>query len=177
MPEVGYFDRDELLATPPVPSIPGRPRQRPRLGIWRRVRFVVGHAFGSVAGAVFELLTKSIGKNYRGEVWTNWYRKRLYSGILTLAYMREKLNRANLHSTYPAGYKVGFQPDGLAPPDGVTHFRTADGSWNNLDDPKEGAAGTRFAAQRRQLGDQAGRRRGVAVAESPLDQPRAPHAG
>ena len=145
VPEVGYFDRDTLLGAPPVPSIPGRPRQRPRIGIWRRVRFVVGHAVGSVAGAVFELLTKSIGRNYRGEVWTNWYRKRLYSGILTLAYMREKLNRDNLHSTYPAGHKVGFQPDGLAPPDGVTHFRTADGSWNNLDDPKEGAAGTRFA--------------------------------
>src|SRR3984957_978280 len=30
------------------------------------------------------------------------------------------------------------------PPLGVTHFRTADGSWNNLTDPKEGAAGTRF---------------------------------
>ena len=26
----------------------------------------------------------------------------------------------------------------------MTHFRTADGSWNNLADPKEGAAGTRF---------------------------------
>ena len=26
----------------------------------------------------------------------------------------------------------------------MTHFRTADGTWNNLDNPKEGAAGTRF---------------------------------
>ncbi len=145
VPDVGYFDRDELLSAPPIPSIPGRPKRTLHIGLWRRVRFVVGHTVGSLAGAMFELLIKSIGKNYRGEVWTNWYRKRLYSGILTLAYMREKLNRENLHSTYPSGCNVGFQPDGLAPPDGVTHFRTADGSWNNLDDPKEGAAGTRFA--------------------------------
>ena len=26
----------------------------------------------------------------------------------------------------------------------MTHFRTADGTWNNLGNPKEGAAGTRF---------------------------------
>ena len=39
---------------------------------------------------------------------------------------------------------IGFQPGGLTPPEGVTHFRTADGSRNNLDDPREGAAGTRF---------------------------------
>jgi hypothetical protein len=26
----------------------------------------------------------------------------------------------------------------------VSHFRTADGTWNNLENPKEGAAGTRF---------------------------------
>ena len=99
---------------------------------------------GSVGGVVFEFLTNTFGKKYSGEVWTNWYRKRLYTGILTLAYMREKLNRDNLMSTYPAGKKIGFIPEGLARPNGVTHCRTADGSWNNLDDPKEGAAGTRF---------------------------------
>ena len=58
--------------------------------------------------------------------------------------MRERLNAHNLGSTYPAGTLVGFQPPGQKPPPGVTHFRTADGSWNNLADPKEGAAGTRF---------------------------------
>ena len=58
--------------------------------------------------------------------------------------MREQLNAHNLISTYPPGKLVGFQKPGQRPPPGVTHFRTADGSWNNLADPKEGAAGTRF---------------------------------
>ena len=39
---------------------------------------------------------------------------------------------------------MAFQSEGQTPPQGVTHFRTADGSWNNLANPMEGAAGTRF---------------------------------
>jgi len=50
----------------------------------------------------------------------------------------------NLRSTYPPGELIGFVEAGLTQPPGVTHFRTADGTWNRLDDPKEGAAGTRF---------------------------------
>jgi hypothetical protein len=143
VPDIRYFDRDELLAVPPTPPLPAPPSDRP-VSLWGRVRYLVGHAIGSVGGGILGWLTDLLGKNYRDEVWTNWYRKRLYTGILTLAYMRERLNSENLKSTYPRGAKVGFQPDGLTPPEGVTHFRTADGSWNNLDDPKEGAAGTRF---------------------------------
>ncbi len=143
VPDIRYFDRDTLLGAPPTPLLPAPPTSR-RVDLWRRLRYVVGHAIGSIGGGIMGWLTDLVGKNYRDEVWTNWYRKRLYTGVLTLAYMREKLNRENLKSTYPGGAKVGFQPDGLTPPEGVTHFRTADGSWNNLDDPKEGAAGTRF---------------------------------
>ncbi|TMA13298.1 MAG: peroxidase [Deltaproteobacteria bacterium] len=77
-------------------------------------------------------------------MWTNWYRRSMTLGILTLAYMREQLNKKNLKNTYPPGTLTGFQTAGQIPPEGVTHFRTADGSWNNLANPKEGAAGTRF---------------------------------
>ena len=143
VPDIRYFDRDTLLGAPPAPPLPTPPTSRP-VSLWRRIRYWLGHAIGSVGGAILGWLTDLVGKNYRDEVWTNWYRKRLYGGVLTLAYMREKLNRENLKSTYPGGTNVGFQRDGLTPPDGVTHFRTADGTWNNLADPKEGAAGTRF---------------------------------
>lgn len=143
VPDVVHFQRDALLDLPPDPGLPTPlPEQPPSLR-WR-IRYAVGHAIGTVGGGVMRALTPLVGKRYSSGVWTNWYRKRLYTGILTLAYMREQLNSRNLRSTYPTGAKVGFLPDGLQRPEGVTHFRTADGTWNNLEDPKEGAAGTRF---------------------------------
>src|SRR5262249_46595810 len=92
----------------------------------------------------WDTATRTLGRDYSSEVWTNWYRKRLSKGILTLAYMRDKLFHDNLRSTYPPDVKTGYAPAHLEQPRGVTHFRTADGSWNRLDNPKEGAAGTRF---------------------------------
>ncbi len=95
----------------------------------------------------FNGATRAIGWfGYRDAVWTNWYHRPKLLGILTLAHMRDKLNEHNLETSYPKdGNLTGFQkPGALEPPPGVTHFRTADGSWNNLADPKEGAAGTRF---------------------------------
>ena len=77
VPDVHYFDRDELLGPPPPPSLPKPPRRRFRLGIWRRVRYLAGHAIGRIGGGIMSWLTGLVGKNYRGEVWTNWYRKRL----------------------------------------------------------------------------------------------------
>ena len=76
-------------------------------------------------------------------MWTDWYDKPISTAILTLAYMRSKLFHDNLKSTYPPGVNRGSRRP-ASPPLGVSHFRTADGSWNRLDDPKEGAAGTRF---------------------------------
>ncbi len=143
VPELHFFDAETLLAPPPEPRLP-TPRRVPPDPHWRRVRYLVGHGVGSIGGAVFETLTRVVGRSYSSEVWTNWYRKKLFSGVLTLAHMREKLLRDNLKSTYPPDVKTGFAPAQLTPPVGVTHFRTADGTWNNLDNPKEGAAGTRF---------------------------------
>ena len=66
-----------------------------------------------------------------------------------------------------------FAPAGLTPPEGVTHFRTADGSWNNLDNPKEGAAGTRFPRNVANSADPASDRRGAADPQPAPDQPQA----
>jgi hypothetical protein len=106
----------------------------------------VADGFGAVATVLMNALTHAWGwvAGYRDAIWTNWYRRLLVPAVLTLAYMRERLNARNLVSTYPPGALTGFQKEGQTPPRGVTHFRTADGSWNNLADPMEGAAGTRF---------------------------------
>jgi len=91
-------------------------------------------------------LIERVGRKFGhpAKVWTDWYHHCWEVGVLILAYMREQLNAHNLISTYPHGELVGFQKPGQRPPLGVTHFRAADGSWNNLADPKEGAAKTRF---------------------------------
>ena len=148
VPEQYYFDRDQLLApsriddaTLPSPPPPPRPPRR----LARILRFF-GRIFGAVVTVLMNSVTYLCGTifGYRDRVWTNWYRRPSIMAVLTLAYMREKLNKKNLKNTYPPGSLVGFQEKGQTPPQGVTHFRTADGSWNNLKNPKEGAAGTRF---------------------------------
>ena len=120
---------------------------KPRRVIWpERLRREIGTALGAIVTFVVNAATDLWGEiaGYKSRVWTNWYRRSLVKGVLTLAYMRDKLNKNNLVNTYPQGSLTGFQQAGQTPPQGVTHFRTPDGSWNNLSNPKEGAAGTRF---------------------------------
>lgn len=147
VPELYYFDREKLLAKASVPegALP-TPLPPTRPNLFNRMRIRLGNAIGVVASVLMGSATRIYGRlaGYRDTVWTNWYRRPFVFAILTLAYMREQLNTHNLKNTYPKGTLTGFQPQGETPPPGVTHFRTADGTWNNLDDPKEGAAFTRF---------------------------------
>ncbi len=148
VPDLHYFDRETLLAPPMLPAntLPEPLPPGPGHGFIGRVRVAIGDFLGEVITVVMHVVTQVWGRiaGYRDAVWTNWYHRPQMLGILTLAYMRDKLNADNLGTSYPQGALTGFQPEGQQPPPGVTHFRTADGSWNNLQDPKEGAAGTRF---------------------------------
>jgi hypothetical protein len=146
VPDLHYFDRAALLAAPARPALPVPLASPPAPGLLQRSRIALGNAVGAASSSLMHHVTQMFVRvaGYRDAVWTNWYRRSMSLGILTLAYMRDQLNTRNLKSSYPAGALIGFQARGLTPPPGVTHFRTADGSWNNLADPKEGAAGTRF---------------------------------
>jgi hypothetical protein len=148
VPPLQYFDRDTLLAPSAVKDgdLPTPPPPLPDPTGLRTLHRDIGNALGAVATVIVEAVTQLWGwlAGYRDRIWTNWYHRPVALAVLTLAYMREKLNAHNLGTSYPPGSLVGFQTPGLPPPVGVTHFRTADGSWNNLRDPKEGAAGTRF---------------------------------
>ncbi len=148
VPDVYYFERGPLLQPPTIEAgvLPAPPPPPPPPGGIMQIRTALGNGLGEVATAIMEFLSRSWGSiaGYRDRIWTNWYRRPFLLGILTLAYMREKLNANNLKSTYPEGALVGFQAAGQTPPEGSTHFRTANGSWNNLENPMEGAAGTRF---------------------------------
>jgi Animal haem peroxidase len=149
IPKPVYFDADTLLERPLVRDgdLPRPPRRRRWYRCFKRLRLFLGDTLGALGTVVMDWLIELAGRvNECGseKVWTNWYRYCWQLGVLILAYMREQLNAKNLESTYPDGELVGFQEADQRPPLGVTHFRTADGSWNNLNDPKEGAAGTRF---------------------------------
>ena len=148
-PNRHYFKDDPNLLKPPSvrngdlpwPPWPGR-----RRGCFKRLRLFLGEALGAVLTRFIDWLTNWVGRKYgyRAKIWTNWYRHPWVVGVLILAYIREQLNAKNLKSTYPPGELVAFQNANLPVPQGVEQFRTADGSWNNLKDPKEGAARTRF---------------------------------
>jgi tetratricopeptide (TPR) repeat protein len=149
LPPLYFFaDEKERLLEPASAIRSNLPAPlRPRRVIWpERIRREIGTALGAIVTFVVDAASELWGEiaGYKGRVWTNWYRRSLVKGVLTLAHMRDKLNKNNLVNTYPQGSLTGFQQTGQTPPQGVTHFRTADGSWNNLSNPKEGAAGTRF---------------------------------
>ena len=135
VPEPWWFERRTLLAPPVVaPGSLPEPPPPPAAGIGTRLRLLLGNVLGAAAAGVMNSATTLWGKlaGYRDELWTNWYRRPYLLGILTLAYMRQQLNRNNLKSSYPPDTLIGFQAAGQTPPAGVTHFRTADGTWNNL---------------------------------------------
>jgi Animal haem peroxidase len=148
VPPEFYFEFDQLLVPPTVSSdeLPAPPCPPPPPGLRTRFERIAGEFAGRAASGAVDSITEYLGKNpgYRGDVWTNWYHRHYLVGLFILAYMRGQLNRFNLQNTYPRGSLQGFANLRLNPPNGVTHFRTANGTWNNLCNPKEGAAGTRF---------------------------------
>jgi hypothetical protein len=148
VPSPRPFNPADLLAWPAVgpadlPDPPGRsrgPSCSKRLQLW------LGDRLGAVLTVLMDHLINLVGwvVGYRGKVWTNWYRRWIVVGVLLLAHVRELLNANNLKSSYPPGALVAFLTTGPNPAPGISHYRTADGSWNNPENPKEGAAGTRF---------------------------------
>ena len=148
IPSVEYFDKDRLLApltlgdgALPTPPSTMKPSD------FQRALNHIGNGLGCVLAWIAHVAVQGHGKmfGYRDELWTNWYRRDQVRAILTLSYMRDRLNKNNLIVTYPKGALTGFQAPGQVPPVGALYFRTANGSWNNLTDPMEGAAGTRFS--------------------------------
>jgi len=148
VPTLALFDRSSLLSESRISpgTLPGKHLPSRYRGWLGTASMFTGHCVGWLGSMLMNGLTNLWGRvaGYQDEIWTNWYRRSIFRGVLTLAYMREKLHSNNLHSTYPPGTLIGFQTTGLKPPQGARYYRTTDGSWNNLNNPKEGAAGTRF---------------------------------
>ena len=112
VPEIYYFDRAKLLESASPATDPSLTILRPRHQIWaERARRKIGNASGKVMTAAMNGTTRLWGSiaGYRDRVWTNWYRRSITLGILTLAYMREQLNKKNLKTPILKERSLGFK--------------------------------------------------------------------
>jgi hypothetical protein len=167
------FTGDWMLGGPHPGSVGGPvPTEPTRDWLDRAARLpgaAVGAVLTTVGQAVFKKLVNDAGHSgiFDG-VWTNWHRPNEYvpeslqpaMQLLKLAFMRNSLFANNLVSPYPDGQKTAFFTTDDGPPEWARWYRTADGSWNNLNkdpdgryDPMIGAAWTRFY---RNVGDDVG---------------------
>jgi hypothetical protein len=147
-PPVLPFSRDDLLAVPVVPpgALPDVAAGEAKKGPLQTLLKAAERLSGILGDALWRTLSPIAAQigGTAGDVWTTWYRKPLFLGTLTLGYTRDLLNKTNLLDAYPPGTLTAFAPRGLVAPPGVKYYRTADGSWNNLANPREGSAGVRF---------------------------------
>jgi hypothetical protein len=77
-----------------------------------------------------------------------WHRLPTWLGLLNLVEVRETLRTENLHDTNHIDVSPSHAHDGnVTPPEADSKYlgaRTADGSYNDLESPRMGMAGTRF---------------------------------
>jgi hypothetical protein len=145
VPAKSRFDRETLLSGPkPGENGEERSDDAPPQSAGSRLLALVGNWGGVEFGETLGALTELFGREKAKSLWSTWYTHGPVRALLMLARRRERLNRTQLFSAYPAGAKTGFHEPNDAAPSWVAYARTADGSYNDLDDPMAGASGTRF---------------------------------
>ena len=89
---------------------------------------------GSLFSQLFARATEVLDRTFR------WHKLPLPLGLLTLVGLRMRLRQRNLYDTSSAS------PVKVSPPDNGRHLtaRTADGAFNDLENPAMGSARTRF---------------------------------
>ena len=167
------FTRDWLLGGPHPGHVTSEAPVEGEPSMLERIRdgaaAAAGAALSTIGQVVFHTLVARAGqRGITDSVWTNWHTTaasvpeslRPSVQILKLAFMRNSLFANNLVRPYRDGDKTAFWVSDQEPPEWVRWWRTADGSWNDLDkdadgryDPMVGAAWTRFF---RNVGDDIG---------------------
>jgi len=89
---------------------------------------------GSLFSRLFTRATEALDRKFR------WHKLPVPLGLLTLVGLRMRLRESNLHDTSSAN------GTGQPPPEGGRRLtaRTVDGTYNDLENPAMGSAGTRF---------------------------------
>jgi len=145
VPPKTYFEQRDLLSGPKpgVNSERLSSNQVPR-SMTGRLLTAVGSWGGFELGELLASLTEIFGREKAKSLWSTWYEHGPLRALLMLARRRERLNREQVFPAYAAADGTGFYRERAAPPNWVEYARTADGSYNDLDNPMAGAAGTRF---------------------------------
>lgn len=111
---------------------------------YQSTKKLLAYASGAVIGGALGLAANWLGDEDKAQVWTQWSRTNMAKGMLMLAKHRHNLTHHNRVNTYPEGHLVGFLEPGAKAPEWALTNRTYDGTFNDLENPKAGAAGVRF---------------------------------
>ena len=147
VPAPQYFDAPALLAGPQPGERENTPRVPPPSHTPKaQVLWALGELAGLKLGELLSVLTQVFGreKPKTPSPWTTWYQHEGLRATIMLAYRRYRLNKEQLFGAYPANAGTGYYRSQGMMPGWVKNARTADGSWNDLNDPMAGAANTRF---------------------------------
>jgi tetratricopeptide (TPR) repeat protein len=144
VPAPVFYDAMMLAGGPKPGEHPAAPKGRLNNDEKTQLLKALGILAGEKFGHTLQLLTKLLGNEPSSKSpWTSWYQQSSLRGTIMLARRRERLNREQLFPAYPKAEGTGFFR-GKAGPDWVRNARSADGSWNDLNEPMAGAANTRF---------------------------------
>lgn len=145
VPERTYFDEQSLLSGPKpgdnVEQYSSSAPPRSKVAGWITA---LGTWGGLELGQALGVLTELFGREKAKTLWSTWYSHGPVRALLMLARRRERLNHEQIFPAYDEVDGTGFYRARGARPGWVTHARTADGSYNDLDEPMAGASGTRF---------------------------------
>jgi hypothetical protein len=146
VPEPYFFDKAELLKGPQPGEHPGATlRSSAPHKPLHKLLTVVGNVAGMKLGQTLGVLTQLLGREPTSTTkWTSWYRHEQLRATIMLARRRHRLNRDQLFAAYEKNDGTGFFKSSGSMPAWARVARTADGSWNDLDEPMAGAAATRF---------------------------------
>jgi Animal haem peroxidase len=137
----------QSLPTAPQPGAHGPSGQvpLPPASLMSRLLHVIGDVSGKKLGEALYAATQLLGREGPSRSpWTSWYQHEVIRATIMLAYRRHRLNRDQLFAAYPKQEGTGFFRNRGSVPSWVKTARSADGSWNDLNEPMAGAANMRF---------------------------------
>ncbi len=130
------------------------PKDSPNATTGEAPRSVFDTVKKDISGTIGDVLGKGvaigskISHRFAGDDWTNYGQDRSLLGrakdLSRPVDLRNQIEKYNLKSSYPPGENTAGVPQNLVCPSSSEVERSSNGTCNDLKDPAQGAAGTRF---------------------------------